>query len=760
MAARRWLMKDSHLVLSMDWRLSPRWVIAALAATGWGLAFAAELSDRSVAAAGLGLLMLGASAAAWLLDRRNDGLGRWFTTLSLAAIALLAGAVLHLPGSPAWLTIPVALAVALLGVRPATGLAAAATVWLLAMGVEDAAVALVAIWSSLGAMAAVTYPAREAMQQAWAHYQQTQSLLDDSQGHKAELAQAMDDLVYANRQLALANERANAWRLSAEEAQKAKTMFVAKVSHELRTPLNMIIGLVNLMLDSPEIYTMALSPDMRKDLTIVHRNCEHLARMVNDVLNLTQMETGRLALHREQVDLNEIVESAVESVSPLIQKKGLSISVDAPRGALTVSCDRTRIQQVVLNLLSNAARFTEQGGITVRIEAQEQQVAVSVSDTGPGITPADAERIFEPFCQGTDRLWRDTGGSGLGLTISKQFVELHGGRIWLESQPGQGADFHFSLPYAEPAPHLIRPGRWISEDYVWLRRRSYANFPDTHYRPRIVVCDETGGLRASLAQAADGVEWVAAADLQAALDELRRCPAHAVVVNATDASRLPELVGAASRASPGTPIIGCAVPNVTERVSASDASAFLVKPVTLDDMKRAIAAISKPVRNILIVDDDPDVLELYGRMLRTWDPALRVTTAATVSAALDSLRRDPPDVLLLDVVLADMSGYQLLDRLRRDEATARLPVVFVSAQDPMGQPSRSEAVLATISEGLSVNKVLECSAALAAILLAPDGAPLGAPPGAPDSAPPQTAEAGMASSGSGSRPANRPVLLP
>ena len=196
-----------------------------------------------------------------------------------------------------------------------------------------------------------------------------------------------------------------------------------------------------------------------QSLEIVQRNTDHLATMINDVLDLSQAESGQLALHREWVELGTEIENALAAVVLLlIEKKGLYLQVTIADSFPQVYCDKTRIRQVILNLVSNAARFTERGGITVEARHQGHDVLISVADTGPGIAPSDLERIFEPFYQ-SDNAQPGLGGSGLGLNISQQFIERHQGRIWVESECGSaydgcGSTFSFRLPISPPAPTL------------------------------------------------------------------------------------------------------------------------------------------------------------------------------------------------------------------------------------------------------------------------------------------------------------------
>lgn len=688
--------------------------------------FLLELSLR-VQARRYTLLLFALLAVAWLIDRWKPWVGRWFIVVLLVAVVGLANRWQAVPGTMALMAIPAGLAMALIGLPAATVTALGETVLLLllpravAADVDRAAigVALVAIWATLGMMYAVHRPAHQVAGWAWAYYQRARGLLEEARDRKAELEQALDDLAHANRQLALAGERLGGLRLIAEGAEKTKAAFVAKVSHEFRTPLNMIIGLVGLMVESPEVYGQEIPPAMVQDLRIVRRNCEHLSSLVNDVLALSQAEAGRMALHRERVDLAEVIDGALAIVRPLVEKKGLSLQVKIPADLPEIYCDRTRVRQVILNLASNATRFTGEGGITIRAMAQDQHVVVSVADTGPGILPEDAERIFDPFCQGTGDLWRDKGGSGLGLSISKQFVELHGGRIWLESEPGIGTTFSVELPISPPMEHVVRPGHQIREDWVWLKRASRASLSDAHHKPCVVVCDETGDLYPAFTRYFDEVEFVDTRGLAEAARVLQQCPAHAVVLNTASPDDLWSLVERARIEMPDTPVIGCSVPLQVGRALEAGAVDYLTKPVTRADLEGAMQVVGKPVGHILVVDDDPDVLQLFTRMLRACDGTLEVTAASSGEQALDELCSKPPDLVLLDVVMPEMDGWQVLALKDRDEMMRDIPVVLVSAQDPREQPLTSQALVATMGSGLSLNKLLRCSLGISALLLQP-----------------------------------------
>jgi signal transduction histidine kinase/CheY-like chemotaxis protein len=728
-------MNDSKSGLTLGMRVSPKVVIAALVALSWALVLVSQSLLKPVKVEGLAILIAALSAVAWVLERRSTCLGRWFIVVASAALVLLIHFWLRLPSALAWLAVPTVLAAVLLNLSAATvtALGEAALLVLVSLGgsnsVDWAAigVAVGANVAMLGVMFAAYQPVQSEIARSEAYFDRARLLLVQARNRKVELEQALADLAHANRRLALTGERMAVLRTIAEEAQKAKAVFVAKVSHEFRTPLNMIVGLVSLMVETPEMYDVVLPPEMSSDLEVVHRNCVHLANMVNDVLSLTQMEAGRLVLHREQVDLQQLIDSAVMAVRPLVEKKGLSLQVEIPNGPIQVYCDATRIQQVILNLVSNAARFTVVGGITVRVECEDQRVVVSVSDTGPGISARDAETIFEPFCQGSGEIWREKGGAGLGLSISKQFVQLHGGRMWLKSEVGVGSSFLFELPASPPVGHIASPGHRIRADWMWRERAflraDQAGVAEQLAKPSLVVCDETGALCSQFAGYADQIEFIEAQDLAGAVEVLQQCPAHALVLNAAAPETVLSQIERVRARIPDTPIVGCSFrPPMTHALKAG-AAGYLTKPVTRPQLERAIQKLDGSIKRVLVVDDDPDVLRLFTRMLRVCDGALSVTTASCGERALEMARSDPPDLMLLDVVMVGMDGWRVLECLRAEDNTAGIPVIFISAQDLVERPPESQLLVTALGEGLSISQLVQCSVTLPELLLTPGSKP-------------------------------------
>ena len=708
-------------------RISPRPVLIVLAISGilvgayLSMASAGEsLSSRGLSYA---LITWALSAALWFLEDWRPLLGRWAMIAALAIVIPWVGQWFALAGFLALLSIPIALAAALISPPAAALTAVAQTILILLLpqyaqqSVGETMASLIAIWVMLGLMYAIYQPVLKLSLWSWEHFSRARELLDEARDRQVELKQALDDLAHANRQLALINERLAATRLIAEEAQKTKAEFVAQVSHEFRTPLNMIIGLIDLLMETPKVYGEDLPEALFKDLGIVHRNCEHLASMINDVLDLSQIEAGRLALHREEFSLADVILRALAVVRPLLDKKGLSLRVDIAQDLPRIYCDRTRIRQVILNLVSNAAKLTEAGGLTVQAQADGRFVVVSVNDTGPGISPEDKERIFEPFYQGA-KVWRSQSGSGLGLSISKQFVEMHGGQMWVESQFGAGSAFFFRLPIHPFMDPVAPPQRWIAES--WVDRSPKSQLPASHLQQRVVLCDESGDLHPVLERYADDIEFVDVRNLEQAKRELQHAAARAVLINAASVQDLIGLVEQAGREMPDTPIIGCSLPPRMEQAHTAGASGYLLKPLLLAGLEDALDATGLELARVLVVDDDPDALPLLTRMLQIYDPALEVVTASNGQQALDMLRSTQPDLMLLDILLPDLDGRQVLTIKGQEEAIRDIPVIVISAQDPRDQPLESKYLVATMGRGLSVSKLLRSTRDLAQLLLQPD----------------------------------------
>ncbi|MGQ9681515.1 MAG: ATP-binding protein [Anaerolineae bacterium] len=489
---------------------------------------------------------------------------------------------------------------------------------------------------------------------------------------RAELvrtAKALDEacqrLEHLNYDLALARE-------AADEARLLKQQFTANVSHELRTPLTVIVAFAEMMYLSPQSYGgVSLPPEYLGDAREVYRASQALLRLIDDVLELSQIEAQRLRLRPEPGDIAEVIAEAVEIMRPLVRGKEIELATQVPANLPLLPMDRARVRQVLLNLLNNARRFTERGRIEVSATLEVNQVRITVADTGIGIAPADLTRVFEEFRQLDGSTTRQRDGTGLGLAISRRFVELHGGRIWVESEgiPGQGSRFHFTLPLSgalnEPTPDLQRTSLQLQ--------------PPSGHRHALLLLDTDPAAIRLLEEALPGCRIVPAGpghDLSALLAQHRPLAALVNPANTAAARAIqPQLAGLQ------IPVIAC--PLVYERHlgAALGAAGYLRKPVSRHALATMLQRLPEGIRTVLVVDDDARMTRVLERMLRALLPECTVRRAYSGAAALREIKRQRPDLVLLDLVMPEMDGRAILQHLRADPALASLPVIVISAQD-------------------------------------------------------------------------------
>ena len=517
-------------------------------------------------------------------------------------------------------------------------------------------------------------------------FAQAQENMEEARQHRAHLARVLKDLDHACYRLERANHMLVLARAEAEEAQEARNRFALAVSHELRTPLNFIIGFSELMVNSPVTYAEVgqWPPGLYEDIQEIYRSSTHLLRLVNDVLDLGQIEALRMSLFKEWVDPAQIIREVTAMVRPAFIRKQLWFRTEIEPDLPNVFVDHTRVRQVLLNLVSNGLRVTEQGGVTVRLQRDGDNLCICVQDTGPGIADEDIPKVFEDFRQVGSGSWRRREGAGLGIPISRRFVDLHGGRMWVESQAGEGALFCFTLPLPESARDLSSP---LAE-----------GSPDARYWRRLT--EKAEGERMLLVLSPDP----AAGEIISRLVE----GFGTITVRHPDrvGARVVELLPSALIVDPALfkdeviqsmlpdlpydlPVISFPFPGNARRSRHLPAgvSDYLVKPISRQDLAEAVRVLGPGIRRLLVVDDDPAMVRFVTLALRSSEgedlfrDGCQLTTAFTGAEALGQLHEDPPDAVLLDLALPDISGWDVLDALRKDPALGGVPVILITAHD-------------------------------------------------------------------------------
>ncbi|NPV08508.1 MAG: hybrid sensor histidine kinase/response regulator [Anaerolineae bacterium] len=491
------------------------------------------------------------------------------------------------------------------------------------------------------------------------------------QSQRGKLNQTMKALAVANSLLKrTAFDLAEA-REEAEQARALKSQFAANISHELRTPLHIIVGFSQMMCTSPDSYRgVVWTPELRGDIQEVYDNASHLLRLIDDVLDLSRIEAVRLPVAKERVDLLSLIHDAVETASGLLRGCKVALKLELPESLPPLYADPTRIRQVLINLLNNAARFTDQGSITIRAELKREDVEVVVEDTGVGIPPDQVHSVFAEFHQVDGSLRRRHDGTGLGLAICKHFVTLHGGRIWVESEVGRGSAFHFTLPL--PGKQVV-PIQAAELPAGW---RYPAGRPESSRR--LVTLAEPAEFARLLGRYLPDAEVLAVPDVSDAEATARRAQADAVVLadGAQDGTAAKEL--AAATADLGLPVITCSLPLERDQAVAAGFSHCLTKPFTAEDLSRVVAGAAPRATKVLVVDDDAGVVRLAERCLRALLPGAKVLKAYDGDRAVELLE-ERPDLVLLDLVLPGRSGLEVLACLRTTPGMGGTPVVAITA---------------------------------------------------------------------------------
>ncbi|WAC26053.1 response regulator [Ancylobacter sp. SL191] len=496
----------------------------------------------------------------------------------------------------------------------------------------------------------------------------------DFRGQPAIIGTFVDisDRVRMEQQLREAKE-------AAESASRVKSAFLANMSHELRTPLNAIIGYSEILSeDAADEGNTAMVADLDK----IQAAGKHLLGLINDILDLSKIEAGRMDVYLEQVFLTRMVEEVKTIVSPMMAKNENRFVIDCPLDIGSLRTDVTKLKQSLINLLSNAAKFTKKGEVVLRLLRIEGEggevVRFEVADSGIGMSEEQMGRLFQAFTQADSSTTRNFGGTGLGLTITKHFAAMLGGTINVASQAGAGSTFTIELPVetkaaaveSGAAPDLSDPGAPAEPGAITVL--VVDDDPAVHE----VLAATLGKEGYVLRHARDGIE---------ALNIMRREPPDIVTLDVM----MPKIDGwsvlGIMKSEPALehiPVIMLTIVDDRNLGYSLGASEYMTKPI---DRQRLIALIHKFAPGeeeglVLVVDDDPQVRAMIRKTIE--DVGLHAAEAGNGQAALDWLEAHHlPALVLLDLMMPEMDGFEFLSRVRADERFGDLPIVVLTAKE-------------------------------------------------------------------------------
>jgi PAS domain S-box-containing protein len=456
-------------------------------------------------------------------------------------------------------------------------------------------------------------------------------------------------------------------RKDAEAANSAKSRFLANMSHELRTPLNAIIGYSEILEEEVEdLGQTTLVPDLQK----IRGAGKHLLALINDVLDLSKIEAGRMELYVEAFEVPGMLEDVLSTVAPLVATNQNTVRLECPTDIGAMRADLTRTRQILLNLLSNASKFTHDGTITVRAEGTGSAITFQVSDTGIGMDAEQQARVFEAFAQADASTAKRFGGTGLGLAISRQFARMMGGDLSVASQVGRGTTFTVQLP------------RQVSDPNA---RPSQATLPLGGQAGTLLVIDDDPASRDVLRRifTRDGFRVEDAAGGEEGLARARAIRPDAITLDVLMPGMDGWAVLTALKADPelaDIPVIMITVSDQKPLGLALGAAEYLIKPI---DRARLTQVIRRQVgagpHTVLIVEDEVDTRTVLQRTLER--DGWTVETAENGVAALARLDHVSPDLILLDLMMPELDGFGFLDAIRQRPATEAVPVVVLTAKD-------------------------------------------------------------------------------
>jgi signal transduction histidine kinase/CheY-like chemotaxis protein len=464
-------------------------------------------------------------------------------------------------------------------------------------------------------------------------------------------------------------------RDAADAANQTKSHFLANMSHELRTPLNAIIGITDMLVGNAARFgtDKAVEPLRR-----VHRAGTHLLGLINQVLDLSKIEAGKLELNLEKIDVVPLIDEVIGTARPLAEQNKNQLSVECPGDLPQIEADPMRVRQILLNLLSNACKFTKQGEVSLRVARMlhkgQDCLGLSVSDTGIGMTAEQMSRLFEEFSQADASTARQYGGTGLGLAITRRLCQMMGGDISVTSEPGKGSTFVTYLP--------IAGGQAIAA----MESHADGTRPIAPRHDRVLIIDDDATARELIAEHLGQAGFVVVT-ASGGREGLKRAKEYHPIAITLDVM-MPDLDGwtvlSALRGDPeltDIPVIMVTIVDERRQAMTLGAIDYLTKPIERDKLVNIMRRFKSPTgpTRVLVVEDDA----IQRERVRSWLAPQQwlLTEAENGQVALDRLRESAPDVILLDLMMPEMDGFQVVAEMQKHADWRRIPVIVITSHD-------------------------------------------------------------------------------
>ncbi len=487
-------------------------------------------------------------------------------------------------------------------------------------------------------------------------------------------AQRLEERVQERtKKLEESNEALTRAREDAEAANHSKSVFLANMSHELRTPLNAIIGYSEMLVEEAED---AGQDDFVPDLRKINAAGKHLLELINAVLDLSKVEAGKMELHLEEFSVWETVHGLRSIVKPLVDKNKNALEIICPKDIPPMLADVTKIRQSLLNLLSNASKFTEEGKITLEVTSKDQEVFFAVRDTGIGMTPEQQSKIFEEFTQADSSTTRKYGGTGLGLAISRRFCVMMGGDITVSSVVGEGSAFTIRLP--------LRVTDSSKETLTSEIQTLLIPTPE-NAKGTVLVIDDDPGSRELLHRllAREGYTVLLATNGEEALEIAKTTRPNLITLDVMMPGMDGWTVLSALKSDPelaDIPVIMVTIVDDRSTAYALGASDYLTKPIDRERLNSLLAKYRQAIHHLplLLVEDDGDTRDVTRRMLER--EGWQVVEAENGRVALEKMAQQKPGLVLLDLMMPELDGFGFLEAFRQNPDWRDVPVVVVTAK--------------------------------------------------------------------------------